>query len=155
MEEYRQHLEKVYKLCAVCEDFLATKLLEQDRKMANKLLEVRLERSRLNSSSIGFKKNTTSQWLPFMQSFLALTVFSLLQDYSQITEPSIICGPFLVYFYPHSLIPGWEWHRVSLRAFKLGQPSSAFNRPDKRTKLRFCDSHFPHHILHFIRARCC
>jgi len=87
LEEYRQHLEKVYKLCAVCEDFLATKLLEQDRKMANKLLEVRLERSRLNSSSKGFKKNTSSQWLPFMQSFLALTVFSLLQDYSQFSVP--------------------------------------------------------------------
>jgi len=87
LEEYRQHLEKVYKLCAECEDVVATKLMEQDRRMANKLLEVRLETSRLNSSNMGVKKSTRSQWLPYIQTLLALTVFSVLQDYSQFSVP--------------------------------------------------------------------
>ena len=50
LEEYRQHLEKVYRLYPGCTDILTSKLGEQDRKLANKLLEFMLERSRLNTS---------------------------------------------------------------------------------------------------------
>ena len=50
LEEYRDHLEQVYRLCPLCEDHLASRLAEQDRSLAGKLLEWRLENSRLNSS---------------------------------------------------------------------------------------------------------
>jgi len=90
LEEYRQHLERVYRLCAVCEDVLASKLMEQDRKLANKVLEVRLERSRLNHSMQVPRTNSSGYLLPYMQAFLAVAVFSLLQDYSQFAMPVYI-----------------------------------------------------------------
>jgi len=86
LEEYRHYLEKVYRLCPGCEDVLATKLGEQDRKLANKLIEFKLERSRLNSSSMS-RVETTRSWLPFTQCMLAITIFSLLQDYEQFHIP--------------------------------------------------------------------
>jgi len=88
LEEYRDHLEKVYRLCPGCEDILATKLGEQDRKLANKLIEFRLERSRLNSSVT--KVERTSSWLPYTHCVLAIAVFSLLQEYDQFHIPASV-----------------------------------------------------------------
>jgi len=88
LEEYRQHLEKVYKLCPGCEDILANKLGEQDRKLANKLIEFKLERSRFNTSMSRVK--ISRSWLPFTQCMLAITIFSLLQDYEQFHIPVAI-----------------------------------------------------------------
>jgi len=85
LEEYRQHLEKVYRLCPGCEDVLATKLGEQDRKLANKLIAFKLEKSRLNTSIS--RVEASRSWLPFTQCVLAITIFSLLQDYEQFHIP--------------------------------------------------------------------
>jgi len=86
LEEYREHLEKVYRLCPGCEDVLAVKLGEQDRRLANKLIEFKLERSRLNSSNVTMLE-TGKGWLPYVQCTLAIVVFSLLQDYDQFLLP--------------------------------------------------------------------
>jgi len=88
LEEYRQHLEKVYRLCPDCEDVLATKLGEQDRKLANKLIEFKLERSRMNSSLTRIE--LSQSWLPYMQCMLSIAIFSLLQDYNQIQVPAVV-----------------------------------------------------------------
>eukprot|EP00092_Neocalanus_flemingeri_P039481 GFUD01042987.1.p1 GENE.GFUD01042987.1~~GFUD01042987.1.p1 ORF type:complete len:648 (-),score=215.18 GFUD01042987.1:484-2427(-) len=85
LEEYTDHLEKVYRLCPGCEDVLATKLGDQDRKLANKLIEFRLERSRLNSSVTMVARGPG--WWPYIQCVLSIAVFSLLQDYNQFHIP--------------------------------------------------------------------
>jgi len=87
LEEYKEHLEKVYRLCAECEDVVATKLGDQDRKLANKLIEFRLERSRLNTSHSLSNRTRSRSWLPFIQSILAIAIFTLLQDYTQFQLP--------------------------------------------------------------------
>ena len=53
LDEYAAHLERAYRLCAACEDLVATKLRGQDAKLAPSVLEYRLERSRLERSGGG------------------------------------------------------------------------------------------------------
>jgi len=47
LEEYRAHLERVYRLCAECEDVLSGRLEEQSNILTPGLIEHRLETSRL------------------------------------------------------------------------------------------------------------
>jgi len=47
LEEYRAHLERVYRLCAECEDVLSGRLEEQNNILTPGLIEHRLETSRL------------------------------------------------------------------------------------------------------------
>ena len=53
LDEYAAHLERAYRLCAACEDLVATKVRGQDAKLAPSVLEYRLERSRLERSGGG------------------------------------------------------------------------------------------------------
>ena len=50
VEEYKRHLDKVYRLCWKCEEVLSSRLGEQDASLAPSVLAHRLETSRLNRS---------------------------------------------------------------------------------------------------------
>jgi len=85
LEEYRDHLEQVYRLCPICEDHLASRLADQDRSLAGKLLEWRLENSRLNSS-----RDHGKRAMPRANKLLlgvSLFLFSLFQTFSPLSIP--------------------------------------------------------------------
>jgi len=84
LEEYRRHLERVYRLCPPCVDVVEEVVRRQDRQLAPSVLQVKLEQSRLNQSCL-----TSSQgwrgvsWLTtHLQTILSLLMFCSLQDYS-------------------------------------------------------------------------
>jgi len=84
LDEYTEYLEKVYRLCPECEDIVAIKLGEQNRELADKLLQFKLEQSRLNPGVLIVKR---CSWLPYVHCVLAIAVFSCLQDYNQFHLP--------------------------------------------------------------------
>jgi len=93
LDEYAAHLERAYRLCAACEDFVATKLGGQDAKLAPSVLEFRLERSRLERSGRGGKAVTqpffwglyckTVVWL---QAILAIVGLSMILDHTRLLD---------------------------------------------------------------------
>ena len=102
--EYRDHLEKVYRLCPDCEDVLGGLLAEQDRGLAAKLMEWRLENSRTASRT----QQRTGGTKAGLEAWLSLAVLFLLQDFSPLSvpgclldlPPSPLTSP-LTSFFPH------------------------------------------------------
>jgi len=111
LEEYRDHLEQVYRLCPLCEDHLASRLAEQDRSLAGKLLEWRLENSRLNSS-----RDHGNGAMPRSNNLLlsvSLFLFSLFQTFSSLSIPGCFTNTtsdkindIVINHFPLSLNPG-------------------------------------------------
>jgi len=132
LEEYKEHLEKVYRLCPMCEDVVATKLGNQDRKLANKLIEFRLERSRLNTSLSLTNRTRSRSWLPFIQSILAIAIFSLLQDYTQFQLPQPVRNmtmpmQILLNSYLDTMFPFVTLTEVVLPLYEMLNLSSIFD----------------------------
>ena len=103
LEEYRDHLEKVYRLCPECEDTLQGVLAEQDRSLAGKLLEWRLENSRLSSSRLKEERTRCGGRRVGLEPWLSLLVLALLQDYSPLSVPGCLLNINTVL--PTSLFP--------------------------------------------------
>lgn len=85
LDEYKEHLERVYRLCAACEDVVASKLSDQDRKLASNVIAYNLERSRLSNKERCRPRHNL--WLPVVQCILSIGVFSLLQEYEEFHVP--------------------------------------------------------------------
>ena len=104
--EYQAHLEKVYRLCPDCEDVVGGLLAEQDRGLAAKLMEWRLENSRLAASRL--QQRSSRGWAG-LEAWLRLAVLVLLQDFSPLSLPGCLLdlppSP-LSSFFPH--ISVWE-----------------------------------------------
>ena len=106
LEEYRTHLEKVYRLCPECEDTVTGILAEQDRNLAGKLIEWRLENSRLSSSSL---QQERTKGTGAVEPWLSLLVLVLVQDYSPLSVPGCLLNittnfpspTFPTSFFPH------------------------------------------------------
>ena len=106
LEEYRTHLEKVYRLCPECEDTVTGILAEQDRNLAGKLIEWRLENSRLSSSSLQQERTKRTGTV---EPWLSLLVLVLVQDYSPLSVPGCLLNittnfpssTFPTSFFPH------------------------------------------------------
>jgi hypothetical protein len=77
-EEYRLHLERVYRLCAGCEEILASKLKEQDNKLAPGIIEHRLETSRLSAHHEPSRISPLLHYLLDSQVVLAVLLFFVL-----------------------------------------------------------------------------
>merc|ERR1719239_1442879 len=95
LDEYAAHLERAYRLCASCEDLVASKLRSQDAKLAPSVLEFRLERSRLERSRGGGKAITQRQQLLWslccktiilMQAILAIVCISMILDHTRLLD---------------------------------------------------------------------
>ena len=87
-EEYRAHLETVYRLCPECDDVVSGLLAEQDRGLAAKLLGWRLENSRLSSSRL--QQERTSRTKTGLEAWLGLAVLGLVQDFSSLSVPGCL-----------------------------------------------------------------
>jgi hypothetical protein len=76
-EEYKAHLERVYRLCAVCEAVLAERLGEQNAIITPGLLEHRLETSRIASTkqNLNSGQSLLRKILWHLQIVVAVTFF--------------------------------------------------------------------------------
>jgi len=97
LEEYIQHLEKVYKLCPPCDNYVEKKLKEQDISFASDLLQHKLQRSKLELSKI--EKKSERNPANIFQCLLSLSIFSLFQDVQQLCLPGCIVSLLPPSFY--------------------------------------------------------
>ena len=74
VEQYADHLERAYRLCAACEEVVAARLRRQDALLAPSVLHHRLERSRLERSA----RSREGGRLPATLATLQLLLASLL-----------------------------------------------------------------------------
>ena len=86
-DEYRAHLETVYRLCPECDDLVCSLLAEQDRGLAAKLLGWRLETSRLSSSR---QQQRASRAQAGLEAWMGLAVLVLVQDFSPLSLPGCL-----------------------------------------------------------------
>ena len=94
MDEYAAHLERAYRLCAACEDFVANKVGGQDAKLAPAVLEFRLERSRLERSGRGGKAPAQQMFwgvlsckpVVWVQAILATVVLLMMLDRARLLD---------------------------------------------------------------------
>jgi len=89
VEEYKRHLDKVYRLCWKCEEVLSSRLGEQDASLAPSVLAHRLETSRLNRSDrlAGGGRAWIWRYLPATKVMMSLLMFIMLLDTSQLELP--------------------------------------------------------------------
>merc|ERR1719239_1951749 len=125
LDEYAAHLERAYRLCASCEDLVASKLGSQDAKLAPSVLEFRLEKSRLERSRGGGKAITQRQQLLWsvccktivlMQAILAIVGISMILDHTRLLDQLASWHPALEGLY---LVSDLLCTLISTHAFAL------------------------------------
>ena len=128
LEEYREHLERVYRLCPHCEDFVSSKLSDQDSGLAAKVIAWKLERSRLNSSKRQEDSSSSSSLIDHLHILLSLIVLILLSPDCQHLVPVNCMTSYITAFdhlFPHltpsqvvsQLVTDWMYPGLAIIIF--------------------------------------
>lgn len=80
LEEYKDHLERVYRLCGSCDEFLANRLSSQDSILAPGVIEHKLETSRLHQWEVRTQPSPALRFLRDSQILVSIVLFCVLSQ---------------------------------------------------------------------------